>query len=61
MKEEKIMKGLVEITYVRVKGVYEVWYWANNWDCLMKGQRKTLQAARNLAHKFGTIYKESEI
>ena len=55
------MKGLVEITYVRVKGVYEVWYWANNWDCLMKGQRKTLQAARNLAHKFGAIYKESEI
>lgn len=55
------MKGLTEITYIRAKGVYEIWYWATPWDCLLKGRRKTLQAARNLANKFGAIYKENEI
>lgn len=55
------MKGMIEIVFVRARGEYQVWCWVNNFDCLRKGTRKSLGAARNLANRLGTIYKETAI
>lgn len=51
----------VEIIHDTRTDDYEIWVWNTNFDCEQKACRKTLKSARNAAHKYGWIWKESEI
>lgn len=50
-----------EIIHDTRKGIYEIWVWITPYFCERRAHRKTLNAARNAALRYGPIRKESEI